>query len=102
MTVEQKNTLHEAHTGDKAPSNVVGSLGNAFSFVAKSTMTNSPDLWSVGHADIITLMEDGSVRHNGSWKYRPEGRNDANVHELHRALTNLKNTRAKVQGCSGL
>ena len=45
--------------------------------------------WALGHkdADMITLMEDG--------------RNDANLHdhELQSALTKMKNTKPKVQGC---
>ena len=47
-------------------------------------MRNSPRFlvgWAHGHKD-IALVEDGSVRCNGSWKYSPERRNDANVHEL--------------------
>ena len=34
--------------------------------------------WALGHkdADTITLMEDGSVRYNGLWKYSADGRND--------------------------
>ena len=57
--------------------------------------------WALGHkgADIVTLMEDGSVRYNGSWKYSPEGDMDANVHELQSALMKMKNTKPKVQGC---
>ena len=40
-------------------------------------MTNKPRLpvrWALGHkdADIITPIEDGRVRYNGSWKYSPE------------------------------
>ena len=50
---------------------------NEFLFVAESTMTNSPDCLvgrPLGHkdADIVTLMEDGSVRYDGSWTYSPE------------------------------
>ena len=58
--------------------------------------------WALGHndADIITLMEDGSVRYNGSWKYGPEGRSHANDHELQSALAKMKTTKPKVQGCS--
>ena len=41
-------------------------------------------------------MEDGNVRYYVSWKYSPEG---ANVHELQSALTKMKNTKLKVQGC---
>ena len=57
--------------------------------------------WALGHkdADIITLMEDGSVRYNCSWKYSPEGRSVANDHELPSALAKMKNTKPKVQGC---
>ena len=44
-------------------------------------------------------MEDGCVGYNGSWKYSPEGRSDANVHEHQSALAKMKNTKPKVQGC---
>ena len=56
---------------------------------------------ALGHkdADIITLKEDGSVRFNSSWKYSPEERNDANVHERQDALAKMKNTKPKVQSC---
>ena len=54
-----KITPHETRTGDKAPSNVVGFLER----VLVRSKTND-DGWALGHkdADIITLMEDGSVR----------------------------------------
>ena len=57
--------------------------------------------WSLGHkdADIITLMEDGSVRYNVSWTYSPEGRSAENDHELQSALAKMKNTKPKLQGC---
>ena len=56
-----KITPHKAHTRDEAPSNVVG-FWNEFLFVAKSTMTNSPDFWSVGH--LVTKTLTSSL----SWK----------------------------------
>ena len=91
------------HTGDKAPSNVVGFLERVLVH-SKINDDKQPRFlvgWALGHkdADIITLMEDGSVLYNGSWKNSPEGRSDANVHELQSALTNMKNTKPKVQGC---
>ena len=57
--------------------------------------------WALGHkdADIITLMEDASVRYNGSWKYSPEGRTVANDHELQNALGRMKATKIYVEGC---
>ena len=75
-----------------------------FLFVAKINDDKQPRFlvgWALGHkdTDIITLIEYGSVRFNGSWKYSPEGRNDANVHELQSALADMKNTKPKVQGC---
>ena len=39
------------------------------------------------------------MRHNGSRKYSPEGRSDANVHELQSALAKMKNTKPQVQRC---
>ena len=98
-----KITPHEAHTSDKAPGNVVGFLERV---LVRSKINDDRKRrflvgWALGHkdADIINLMEDGSVRYNGSWKYSPEGRSDANVHELQSALTKMKNTKPKVQGC---
>ena len=86
-----KITPHEAHTGDKSPSNVVGFLERVL-VRSKINDDKQPKFlvgWALGHkdADIITLMEDGSVRYNGSWKYSPEGHSDANVHELQSAIT---------------
>ena len=64
-------------------------------------MINSPDVWSVGvghkDTDIITLVRDGNVRFNGSWKYNREGRNDANVHKLQNALA--KKRKPQNQKC---
>ena len=70
--------------------------GNEFLRAAEFNNDKQPRflvVWALGHkdVDIITLMEDGSVRYNGSWKYRPEGRSDANDHELQNALGKLKN-----------
>ena len=86
-----KITLHEAHTGDKAPSNVVGFLERVL-VRRKINDDEQPRFlvgWALGHkdADIITLMEDGSVGYKGSWKFSPKGR----------AL--MENTKPKVQGC---
>ena len=54
--------------------------------------------WSLGHKDrdIITLMKDGSVRYNGSWKYSPEGRSAGKDHELQSALAKMKKHKCKV------
>ena len=59
-------------------------------------MTNSPDswyFWSLGHkdADFITLMEDVTVRYNGSWKYILERRSVAHDRELQSALAKMEN-----------
>ena len=77
-------TPHEAHTGDKAPSNVAGFLERIL-VRNKINDDKQPRFlvgWPLGHknADVITLMDDGSVRYNGSWKYSPEGRSVANDH----------------------
>ena len=40
-------------------------------------------------------MEDGSVRCNVSWKCNPEGRNDADFHELQSAFAKMKKTRSQ-------
>ena len=67
-----KITPHEAHTGDKAPSNVVGFLERVLvrSKINDGTQPRILVGWAFGHkdADIITPMEDGSVRYNGAWK----------------------------------
>ena len=99
----KKITPHEAHTGDKAPSNVVG-FGDRVPVRRKINDGQQPRFlvcWALGHkdADIVSLMEDGSVRYNGSWKYSPEGRSVANDHELRIALAKMKNTKPKVRGC---
>ena len=98
-----KNTPHEAHTSDKAPSNVVGFLERIL-VRSKINDDKQPRFlvgWALGHkdADIITLMEDGNVRFYCSWKYSPEGRSVANDHELQSALAKMKKTKPKVQGC---
>ena len=72
-----KITPHEAHTGDKAPNNVVV----FFERVLVRSKTNDDKQprfligWALGHkdADIITVMEDGSATYIGSWKYSTEG-----------------------------
>ena len=58
--------------------------------------TNNPDFWSVGHL-VITLMENGSVRYNGSSKYSPEGRRVANDHELQNVLGKMKTQNQKCK-----
>ena len=68
---------------------------NEFFFRCKINDDKQPRFlvgWALGHtdADIITLMEDGIVRKNGSWKYSPERRSVANVHELQSALAKMK------------
>ena len=98
-----KKNPHEAHTGDEAQSNVVG----LWERVLVRSKTNDDKKsrflvgWALGHKDalIITLMEDGSVRNNISWKCSPEGRSVANDHELQTALGKMKNTKPKVQDC---
>ena len=67
-----KITPHDAHTGAKHRAMFVDSW-NEFLSETKSTMTKHPKFlvgWSLGHkdADVITLMEDGNVSYNGSWK----------------------------------
>ena len=68
----KKITPHEPHTGDNAPSKVVGFLERV---LVRSRINDDkqPSFlvgWSLGHkdADIIIIMEDGNVRYNGSWK----------------------------------
>ena len=85
-----KITPHEAHTGDNAPSNVAGFVQR---FLVRNKINDDKqprflEGWSLGHkdADVITLVEDGNVRHNGSWKYSPQGHSVANDHELQSAL----------------
>ena len=90
-------------TQNKAPSNIAG-FPERVLVRNKINDDKQPRFligWSLGHrdADIITLMEDGSVRFNGSWKYSPERRNAEHVHELQSALAKMKNTKPKVQGC---
>ena len=68
-------------------------------FAAKSTMTNSPDFWSVGH--LVTKTLTSSL----SWKTEmcgftvrgnsPEGRSVANDHELQSALAKMKKNETK-------
>ena len=98
-----KITPHEAHTRHKAPSNVVGFLERVL-LCSKLNDNQQPRFfvgWALGHkdADIITLMEGGSVRYNDSLKYSPEGRSVANNHELLNALGKMKATKTTTQGC---
>ena len=101
-----KITPHEAHTGDKAPSNVAGLVQR---FLVRNKIIDDKQLrflegWSLGHkdADVITLVEDGNVRYNGSWKYSPQGHSVANDHELQSALGKMKNTKPKGSRLSGV
>ena len=78
-----KLTPHEALTRDQAPSNVVGFLERVL-VRSKINDDKQPRFlvrWTLGHkdVDIITFMEDGSVRYNGLWKYSPEGRSARKV-----------------------
>ena len=89
-----KITPHAAHTRAKAPSIVVAVLGRIL-VRSKINDDKQPRFmvgWALGpkDTDIITFVEDGSVRYNGSWKHSPEGLSDANVHELQRALKKKK------------
>ena len=92
-----KTTPHEAHTGDKTPNNAAGFFESVLVW-SKINNDKQPRFligWALGHkdADIITLMEDGSVRYNGSWKYSPERRSETNDRELQDALKLIKNTK---------
>ena len=67
-----KITPHEAHTGDKASNNVAGFLERML-VKSRQNQNKQPGFlvgWALGHndADVVTLMEDGSVRYNGAWK----------------------------------
>ena len=101
--VGTKITPHEAHTGDKAPSNVIGFLERVL--VRSKINDDKQPMFlaggALGHkdADIITVVEDGSVRYNGSWRYSPQGRSVASGHELQNALGKMKSQKTKVQGC---
>ena len=70
MVVEQKRSLHMNHTGDNAPSKVVGFLERVLvrSRINDDKQPSSLVGWSLGHkdADIKIIMEDGNVRYNGS------------------------------------
>ena len=62
----KKITPYGAHSGDKAPSNVVGFLERVLVRI-KINDDKQPRFlvgWALGHkdADVVTLMEDGSVR----------------------------------------
>ena len=99
-------TPHEAHTGDKAPSNVAGFLERIL-VRNKINDDRQPRFlvgWSLGHedADVITLMEDGNVRYNGSWKFSPEGHSVANDHELQSALAKMEKHKTKGARLSGV
>ena len=102
----KQNSPHEAQTGDKAPSNVVGFLERVL--VRSRINDDKQPRFLVGRgfghkdADIVTLMEDGSVRYDGSWKYSPEGRSDAKVHEHQSALAKMKKHETKGARLLGL
>ena len=95
-------TPHEAHTGDNAPNNVVGFLERVLVRRKNNDDTQPRFLigWALGHrdADIITLVEDGSVIYNRTWKYGPEGRSETHDRELQDAGKLMKNTKPKRQG----
>ena len=100
----KKKKLHMKYTQETKRRAVLLNFWNEFLIATKTTVTNSPDFlvgWALWHndADIITFMEDGSVRHNASWKYSPERSSIANDHELRNALQKDENTKPKVQGC---
>ena len=92
-------TPHVAHTGDKAPNNVVGFLERVL--VRSRINDDKQPRFQVGRgfghkdADIVTLMEDGSVHYDSSCKYSPEGRSDAEVHEHQNALAKMKKHETK-------
>ena len=83
----------------KAPSNVVGFLARVRvrSKIKDEKQHRFLVDWALGHkdADIITPMEHGSVRRNGSCKYSLEGRSVANDDEPQNALGKMKNTKTK-------
>ena len=81
-----KITPHEARTEDKAPSNVAG------------FWERIPVRSRINDGKQPTLMEDGSVRYNGSW----EGRSVANHHELQSVLAKMKKTKTKGARLSGV
>ena len=85
---------HEAQTGAKEPSNVVGFLERV---LVRSKLNDDKEPrclvgWELGHndANIITLMEDGCVRCSSAWKYSPERRSVGNDHGLLNALGKMK------------
>ena len=92
-----KITPHGAHTGDKTYCNVAGLLER----VLVRNRTNDDKQprfmieWSLGHhdADIITLMQDGSGRYNGSWKYSPAHNSTEKDIELKGAMSKLWNAK---------
>ena len=96
-------TRHMKHTQVTKHRAMLWDFWNEFLFAAKSTMTNSPDFWSVWH--LVTKTLPSSL----SWKTEvcgktvrgnsPEGRRVANDHELQSALAKMKSTKPKVQGC---
>ena len=93
-----KITLCEAHTGDKHRAMLLG-FWNEFLFKQNQrSISGRLDTWHK------TLASSSHGRRkcafNGSWKYSPEGRSDANDHELQSALTKMKNTKPKVQATS--
>ena len=101
MAVDQKKSVHHESTHRKQ-STAVGFLERAL--VRSKINDDKQPRFSVGRAlghkdtDIITLMQDGSVRYNGSWKCSLEGCSVANDHELQNALGKKKtqNQRCKV------
>ena len=99
-----KKSLLMKHTPETKHRAMFLDYWNELLFAAKSTMTNSPDFWLLGHLVTKTLTSSLSWKTDvcvffGLWKYSPDGRNDANFHELQSALVKMKNTKPNVQGC---
>ena len=91
---------HDAHI-DTAPSTVAGFLER----VLVHSRTNDDKrsrclvIWSLGHHNADTLMQDGNVRDNDSWKYNSAHSSDAKEGALKGAMSKMKNAKPKVQGC---
>ena len=79
-----RDLVHSRTKGDKQTSFLVG--------------------WSLEHHDahILTLVQGGSVRYNGSWKYRLAHNSVTNEVELKCARGNTTTTKSKVRGCLAL
>ena len=92
----------EAHTGDNAPSNVAGFLEP----VLVRNRTRQPRVLIgrlLGHhdADVVTLMQNESVRCNGSWKSNFTQNGGDNEVDLKDAMSKRRKTKlqdARVPG----